>query len=58
MLGFIRVPDRGTHRQKDQAHLRDAVTDVMRVEQPQRPDCVSIYRAGTSGTVRTPVRFV
>ena len=57
MPGLMRIPDHGIRRQKDQVPLRGAVIDVMQEEQLQLQDFVSIYRAGTSGSARTPVRL-
>ena len=56
MLGLMRVPDHGTRRQKDQAPLRDAVTEYTQEVLVQRLDYVSIYRAGSSGSARSPAQ--
>ena len=55
MSGLMRIPDHGIRRQKDQVPLRDVVTDVMQEVQLQHLACVSIYRAGASGSARAPV---
>src|SRR5699024_7569836 len=57
MPGLMRIPEHGTRRLKGQVPPKGAVTDVMQVVQPQHPAYVSICSAGTSGTVRLPVRL-
>ena len=53
---LIMIPDRGIRRRKDQVPLRDVVTEYTQEVLVQRLDYVSIYRAGSSGAARTPVR--